>query len=179
MPKDYGRIDFNSAKKDFIEELRKAKEELNRESDGVTDVIGDNWDDGVESSVRKIKASSIKLSGAFKNLRESINKQVQILTSELNRKKFNAKIDFSNIDINSDKIKQRISGIISSFKDEGFIEFDVKGSEKQFENLISLYVKYEEKLKSLREVQKFSSNEEAVQNLKEQVVLFFGAVNFS
>lgn len=171
MPKDYGRIDFNSAKKDFIEELRKAKEELNRESDGVTDVIGDNWDDGVESSVRKIKASSIKLSGAFKNLRESINKQVQILTSEFNGKKFNTKIDFSNIDINSDKIKQRISEIISSFKDEGFIEFDVKGSEKQFENLISLYVKYEEKLKSLREVQRFSSNEEAVQNLKEQVVL--------
>ena len=171
MSKDYGRLDFGSAKKDFIEELRKAKTELNSESDGMTEVIGDNWDDGVEYSVRKIHASSIKLSNAFKNLRTSLNKQVQTLTSEYRDKKFTAKIDFSNIDINSDDFKRKVANIMSDFTDHNIINFDVKGSEQQFQNLISLYTKYEEKLNSLREVQNFSSNDDAIHNLKEQIVL--------
>lgn len=171
MPKDYGELDFNSAMKDFIGELKKAKEDLNRESDSVGEVVGDNISDGIDYSVRKIKASSIKLSGTFKNLRESLNKQVQMLTSEINGKKFNVKIDFSNIDVNSEDIKRKISSIISSFKENDIIEFDAKGSEKQFENLISLYVKYEEKLKTLQTQKAFGSNKEAIENMKEQIVL--------
>lgn len=151
-----------------LDEMEKRNRQSGSEAGGA---IGEGFDDGVEYSIKKIQASSIKLSGAFKNLRESLNKQVQMLTSEINGKRFNVKIDFSNIDINSEDIKRKISNIISSFKENDIIEFDAKGSEKQFENLISLYVKYEEKLKTLQTQKSFNSNKEAIENMKEQIAL--------
>nr|DAF25316.1 MAG TPA: minor tail protein [Caudoviricetes sp.] len=148
---------------DHASEIIAKLEEMKRQAD--------NAQKGTNESIRKIKASSIKLSGTFKNLRESLNKQVQMLTSEINGKRFNVKIDFSNIDVNSEDIKRKISSIISSFKENDIIEFDAKGSEKQFENLISLYVKYEEKLKTLQTQKAFGSNKEAIENMKEQIAL--------
>ena len=155
-----------------LEEMERSHSDASYDTGyAIGESVSEGYDDGIDYSVQKIKASSIKLSSAFKNVRDALNKQVQLLKSEINDKKFNVKVDFSNIDMNSDAIKRKIESIISTFKTEDIIEFDAKGSEKQFENLISLYVKYEEKLKSLREMKTFSSNDEAIKNLNEQVVL--------
>ena len=155
-----------------LEEMERSHSDASYDTGyAIGESLSDGYDDGVDCSVQKIRASSIKLSNAFKNVRDTLNKQIQLFKSEINDKKFNVKVDFSNIDMNSDAIKRKISNIMSAFKDEDIIEFDAKGSEKQFENLISLYVKYEEKLNSLREIKTFSSNDEAIKNLNEQVVL--------
>lgn len=162
---------------EIIAKLEEMKRQADNTQNGLWDsgesaggAFGGGFEEGTNESIRKIKASSIKLSGTFKNLRESLNKQVQMLTLEINGKKFNVKIDFSNID-NSEDIKRKISSIISSFKENDIIEFDAKGSEKQFENLISLYVKYEEKLKTLQTQKAFGSNKEAIEDMKEQIAL--------
>lgn len=156
----------------LLKEIQDAASQLKMASEDAGESIGVGWDDGFDYSINQIKASSIKISSAFKNLRDKITKQVQQFSTEMNGKKMRLKIDFSDIDLNSADIKKRISDIFKDFETGGFIEFDTKGSEKQFQNLIELYVKYAEKLKVLQNGMSSIKDASGLQkSLQEQYVL--------
>ena len=156
----------------LLKEIQDVAAQLRDESEGAGEAIGEGFDDGFSSSITQIKASSIKLHSAFKNLRDKITKQMQQFTADMDGRKLRLKIDFSDIDINSEHLQKKISNILDGFYETDMIDFDEKGSEKQFKNLIELYVKYAEKLKilqaelsSIKDVSSFRTN------LQEQYVL--------
>lgn len=170
--KNFGQLNAQSVLDNMKKELAKAKSELRQEGQDAGEAVGDGWDTGFDATVEKIKASSIKTEKAFSKLSEKIRKQVQQLSTNLNGKNVKLKIDFSDIDINSDVIKEKVNKIVESFSTQGLIEFDAKGSEQQFKNLITLYVKYQEKLSSLQKVHpSLSSSKDIEVNLQQQLVL--------
>lgn len=156
----------------LLKEIQDAASQLKIASEDAGEAIGIGFNEGYDDSIQAINASSIKLSRAFKNLRDKITKQVQQFSTTMNGKKMQLKIDFSDIDLNSADIKKRISNIFEEFTTRGLIEFDTKGSEKQFQNLIELYVKYSEKLRSLQDGMSSISDVASMQkNLQEQYAL--------
>lgn len=170
--KNFGHLDGQQIIDSMVKELAKVKAELKQEGQAAGEAVGRGWDEGLDSTVNKIKASSIKMEKAFNDLSGKIRKQVQQLTTSVNGKDFKLKIDFSNIDMNSDAIKQKVANIVKNFSTEGLIEFDAKGSEQQFKNLITLYVKYQEKLNSLQKTSpNLSSSKDIEGNLQQQLVL--------
>ena len=165
-------VDLDKGLNRILDKIDSKAEELHQRGQEAGEAIGEGWDEGVDYAVEKIKASSIKTDKAFKNLSEKIRKQVQQLSTSVNGKDFKLKIDFSDIDMNSDAIKQKVSKIVKDFSTEGLIEFDVKGSEQQFKNLITLYVKYQEKLNSLQSISpNLTSSKEIELNLRQQLML--------
>lgn len=167
-----GSLDLKPVVDDIKQELAKAKADLKKEGLNAGEAVGSGWDEGFDTTVEKIKASSIKTEKAFSKLSEKIRKQVQQLSTNLNGKGVKFKIDFSDIDINSDAIKEKVNKIVKDFSTQGLIEFDTKGSEQQFKNLITLYVKYQEKLNSLQKVSpSLSSPKDIEGNLQQQFIL--------
>ena len=165
-------VDFNDILKDFKKTADEAADRLRESYEDVGDAIGDGFDDGYNRSMRKIQASSIKLSGAFKNLSEKLKKDVQQLAASVNGKNLKLKIDFSDVDMNADKVKNKIADILSSFDIRDIVEFDEKGSKQYFDNLIKLYVKYTEKLELLKKSQTgITGPQSLTKNLQEQLVL--------
>lgn len=172
MPDFEKNIDLDKGLNRILDKIDKAAEDLHRRSEDAGEAIGLGMDDGIDAAVEKIKASSIKTEKAFKNLGEKIRKQVQQLNASWNGKDFKLKIDFSDIDMNSHDIQQKISKIMQDFSTEGLIEFDAKGSEQQFKNLIALYVKYQEKLNNLQGVApNLKSSKDIELNLRQQLTL--------
>jgi TP901 family phage tail tape measure protein len=170
--KNFGNLDLRPAVDAMKQELASAREELRHEGEDAGEAIGRGWDDGLDYTVERIKASSIKTEKAFKNLSEKIRKQVQQLSANIGGKDTKIKIDFSDIDMNSEAIRSKIEKIIKNISSEGLIEFDTKGSEQQFKNLITLYVKYQEKLNALRtNTPNLSSAGDMEANLRQQLAL--------
>ena len=170
--KSFGSLDLKPALDSIKQELANARAELKQEGQEAGEAVGRGWDDGLNSTVEKIKASSIKTQKAFNDLSGKIRKQVQQLTTNISGKDTKIKIDFSDVDINSDAIKKRVGQITKDFSTEGLIEFDTKGSEQQFKNLITLYVKYQEKLNSLQKTSPgLSAPKDIEGNLQQQLVL--------
>ena len=167
-----GNLDLKPIVDDVKQELAKARADLQKTGQEVGDAVGIGWDEGFEDTIQKIKASSIKAEKAFSNLSEKIRKQVQQLNTTLNGKDIQVKIDFSDIDMNSDDIRQKIDKILKDFSTLDVIEFDTKGSEQHFKNLIALYVKYQTKLKSLQQVSpNLSNSDDMIKNLQQQLAL--------
>lgn len=165
-------IDLDKGLNRILDKIDKAAEDLHRRGEDAGEAIGLGMDDGIDFAVEKIKASSIKTEKAFKNLGDKVRKQIQQLTASWNGKDFKLKIDFSDIDMNSNDIQQKISKIMQDFSTEGLIEFDTKGSEQQFKNLIALYVKYQEKLNNLQGVApNLKSSKDIELNLRQQLTL--------
>lgn len=165
-------VDLDKGLNKILEKIDSKAEELRQRGEDAGEAFGDGWDDGFDYTVEKIKASSIKAEKAFKNLSDKIRKQVQQLTTTVNGKDFKLKIDFSDIDMNSDVIQQKIVKMVKDFSTEGLIEFDTKGSEQQFKNLMTLYVKYQEKFNSLQGVApNLTSAKEIEVNLRQQLML--------
>ena len=145
-------VDLDKGLNKILDKIDAKAEELYKRGKDAGESVGYGWEEGFDATVEKIKASSIKTEKAFSKLSEKIRKQVQQLGTNLNGKDIKLKIDFSDIDINSDVIKEKVNKIVKKFSTQGLIEFDAKGSEQQFKNLITLYVKYQEKLSSLQKV---------------------------
>ncbi len=165
-------IDLDKGLNKILDKVDSVAEKLHTQGQEAGEAFGYGWDDGIESTVEKIKASSIKTEKAFSNLSEKIRKQVQQLTTKVNGKDFKLKIDFSDIDMNTDDVKRKVADIVKEFSTEGLIEFDVKGSEQQFKNLIALYVKYQEKFNALQGVApNLTSTKEIELNLRQQLML--------
>lgn len=165
-------VDLDKGLNRILDKIDSHAEKLHQRGQEAGEAVGRGFDDGLDYTVEKIKASSIKTDKAFKNLSEKIRKQVQQLSTSVNGKDFKLKIDFSDIDMNSDVIKQKVSKIVKDFSTEGLIEFDAKGSEQQFKNLITLYVKYQEKLNALQGVApNLTSSKDIELNLRQQLML--------
>ena len=165
-------VDLDKGLNQILDKIDRKAEELHRRGEEVGESFGDGWDDGFDYTVKKIQASSIKTEKAFKNLSDKIRKQVQQLATQVNGKDFKLKIDFSDIDMNTDDVKQKVAKIVKDFSTEGLIEFDTKGSEQQFKNLMTLYVKYQEKLNKLQGVApNLTSSKEIELNLRQQLIL--------
>lgn len=165
-------VDLDKGLNKILDKIDDRAEELRRRGEDAGESFGYGWDEGLDTTVEKIKASSIKMEKAFSNLSEKIRKQVQQLTTKVNGKDFKLKIDFSDIDINSDDIKNKVARIVKDISTEGLIEFDAKGSEQQFKNLITLYVKYQEKLNNLQDAApNLTSSKDIELNLRQQLML--------
>ena len=170
--KNFGQLNVKPLVDDLVQKLDDAATRLQKEGEDAGEAFGRGWDEGLNDTVEKIKASSIKTEKAFKNLSDKIRKQVQQLTTNIGGKDTKIKIDFSDIDINSDTIKKKIEQMTKSVSMDNLIEFDTKGSEQQLKNLITLYVKYQEKLNALRtDTPNLSSSDAVETNLKQQLVL--------
>ena len=165
-------IDLDKGLNKILDRMDAKAEELHKRGKDAGEAVGSGWDEGFDTTVEKIKASSIKTEKVFSKLSEKIRKQVQQLSTNLNGKNIKLKVDFSDIDINSDVIKEKVNKIVENFSARGLIEFDAKGSEQQFKNLMTLYVKYQEKLNSLQKVSpSLSSPKDIEGNLQQQLVL--------
>ena len=165
-------VDLDKGLNQILDRIDKAAEKLHNEGQEAGEAFGSGWDDGLDYTIEKIKASSIKTEKAFSNLSEKIRRQVQQLTANIGGKDTKIKIDFSDIDINSDAIKTKIDKIVRDFAHADLIEFDAKGSEQQFKNLITLYVKYQEKLNSLKQVApNLTVQKDVISNLQQQIAL--------
>lgn len=165
-------VDLDKGLNKILDKIDSKAEELRQKGEDAGGSFGIGWDDGFDDTINKIKASSIKMEKAFSNLGEKLRKQVQELTAKVKGKDFKLKIDFSDIDMNSSDIKQKIDKIVKEFSKEGLIEFDVKGSEQQFKNLIALYVKYQEKINSLKvAAPNLTSTKDMELNLRQQLML--------
>ena len=165
-------IDLDKGLNKILDQINKRADELQQKGRDAGESFGDGWDEGIDTTVEKIKASSIKMEKAFSNLSEKIRKQVQQLSTKVKGQDFKLKIDFSDIDINSDNIKNKVARIVKDISTEGLIEFDTKGSEQQFKNLITLYVKYQEKLNKLQgAAPNLTSSKDIELNLRQQLML--------
>lgn len=170
--KNFGQLNVKPLVDDLVQKIDDAATRLQNEGREAGEAVGLGWESGFEDTVEKIKASSIKTNKAFSNLSEKIRKQVQQLSATLNGKDVKFKIDFSDIDMNSDDIKNRINKILKDFSTAELIEFDAKGSEQQFKNLIALYVKYQAKLQSLQQAApSLSGSDDIIKNLQQQLAL--------
>lgn len=170
---DYNKsIDLDKGLNRILDRIDRAADMISQRSEEAGDAVGEGFDEGFSRSMRKIQASSIKLSGAFKNLSEKLRKDMQQLTASVNGKDLKLKIDFSDVDLNAEAVKAKIAGVLKSFSDIGIVEFDENGSKQYFENLIKLYVKYTEKLDILKKSQAGITDAAALtKNLQEQLVL--------
>ena len=170
---DFDRsIDLDKGLNRILDKIDSVAERIQNKGRETGESFGIGWDDGIDDTIEKIKASSIKTEKAFSNLNEKIRKQVQQLNATLNGKDMKVKVDFSDIDMNSEDVKKRMDKILKDFSSIDLIEFDTKDSEKQFKNLISLYVKYQAKLQSLQQVSPTLSNsDDMIKNLQQQLAL--------
>jgi hypothetical protein len=170
--KNFGQLNVKPLVDDLVQKLDDASARLQREGQEAAESIGDGWDAGIDDVVEKIKASSIKTDKAFKNLSEKIRKQVQQLSTNIGGKDTKIKIDFSDVDINSDAIKKKIEGKVSSIKMSDLIDFDTKNFDSQLTNFVTLFMKYQEKLKSLQQAYpNITVPKDAQNNLQQQLVL--------
>ena len=165
-------VDLDKGLNQILDKIDSRAEELRRRGEDAGEAFGDGWDEGFDSTVEKIKISSIKTDKAFKNLGEKIKKQVQQLTTNIGGKDAKIKIDFSDIDINSDDIKKQIERKVERIKASDLIDFDTKGFDGQLTNFVTLFMKYREKLNSLQQVYpSISIPKDAQNNLQQQLVL--------
>lgn len=165
-------IDLDKAFNKMVDDVVKVAEKLHKEGQEAGEAVGAGFDEGVNETVEKIKASSIKTERAFSKLSEKLRKQIQQFSGTLNGKNIKVKVDFSDIDIDSAEIKNRVADIIEEIQTQGRIEFDAKGSEQQFKNLITLFVKYKEKLHTLKQAYpNISAPKDAIDNLQQQLAL--------
>lgn len=167
-----GYLNMKPLVDDLIQKMDDASSRLQSEGQEAGEAIGRGFDDGTNYTVEKIKASSIKTDKAFKNLSEKIKKQVQQLATSINGKDTKIKIDFSDININSDTIQKQIEKKVKSIKVDSVIDFDTKDFDSQLTNFVTLFVKYEEKLKMLKQdYPNISVPKDAINNLQQQFAL--------
>ena len=165
-------IDLDKGLNKILDKIDQRAEELRKRSEDAGDAIGDGFEDGIDDAVKKIQASSIKTEKAFNKLSEKIRKQVQQFGVDIDGKNLKVNVDFSDIDINSDEIKNKVRSIMRSMLDDDLIEFDTKGSEQQFKNVITLFTKYKEKFTSLKQAfPTISVPKDAINNLQQQLAL--------
>lgn len=170
MSIDFGKLNMDQGLNRILDKLDEAQKKMQDAGQETAEALGYGWDDGLDDSIQKINASSVKLESAIKNLTRKIKKQMQQLAGSVDGKNTKINIDFSDIDINETKFQQRVKDLFGELSNA--VEFDTKGSEKQFENLIQLYVKYESKLQSLKNnFRNITDTKGRANNLKEQLVL--------
>ena len=165
-------VDLDKGLNRILDKIDSKTEELHQRGQEAGEAIGRGVDDGISVTVEKIKASSVKTDKAFKNLSEKIRKQVQQLSTNIGGKDTKIKIDFSDVDINSEAIKKKIQGKVASIKGSDLIDFDTKNFDSQLTNFVTLFMKYQEKLKSLKqEYPSISVPKDAQNNLQQQLAL--------
>lgn len=165
-------IDLDKAFKGMVQDVVDVANKLRKEGEEAGEAFGYGWDDGFEDTIEKIKISSIKTDRAFKNLSEKIRKQVQQLSTNINGKDTKIKIDFSNVDINSESIQKEIERKVKSIKTSDLFEFDTKNFDGQLKNFVTLFMKYREKLNLLQQdYPNIATPKDAKNNLQQQLVL--------
>ena len=95
-------VNLDKGLNQILDKIDSAANRLQNEGREAGEAVGRGWDEGLDYTVEKIKASSIKTDKAFKNLSEKIGKQVQQLSTNIGGKDTKIKIDFSDVDISSD-----------------------------------------------------------------------------
>lgn len=164
-------IDLQKGFNSLLNDVKNVAKELRQEGQEATESIGRGADEGAGEAVKKIKASEIKLNKAFKNLSDKIKKQTQQFTTNINGKNTKIKIDFSNIDINTDEIQKQIRQKFANIKVFDTIDFDVD-FDKPLQDFVTLFMKYQEKLKTLKtEFPSITTPKDAMSNLQQQVAL--------
>ena len=165
-------IDLDKGLNQILDKIDRAADRLQKEGRETWESFDDGWDDGLNATVDKIKASAIKTDKAFKNLGDKIKKQVQQLTTTINGKDTRIKIDFSDIDLNSDDIKKQVERKVKSIKVSDLIDFDTKGFDGQLTNFVTLFMKYKGKLSSLQQAYpNITVPKDAQNNLQQQLAL--------
>ena len=101
-------VDLDKGLNKILDRVDSKAEELRRRGEDAGEAFGIGWEDGLDDTVEKIKASSIKIDKAFKNLGDKLKKQVQQLTTNIGGKDTKIKIDFSDIKLDSDEMKKHI-----------------------------------------------------------------------
>ena len=127
--------------------------------------------DIVEDVAKNIKTSSVKITDAFKDLADNVNKQAGKIKFTIDGK--NVDVDFSKIDINDKKIQKQINDIFEDFTFTAGIEVDSKETETNLKNMFGLYVKYATKLQKLKEANPQSVVRKA-DNARAQLALIDG-----
>ena len=165
-------VDLDKGLNNILDKIDKKAEEMRQRGEEVGEAFGDGWDEGFDYTIEKIKASSIKTDKAFKNLSEKIRKQVQQLTTKVNGKDTKIKIDFSDIDINSEAIQKQIARKVERIKASDLIDFDTKNFDGQLTNFVTLFMKYKGKFDSLKQAYpSISVPQDAINNLQQQLAL--------
>lgn len=170
---DYNKsIDLDKGLNKILDKIDSAADKLREKSSDAGEVVGIGFDEGIESSSKQIQASSIKLESSFKKLGEKIKKQKQRLSASIQGKPVQLEVDFSDVDMNSKRIQRRIQRLTDEFNQEDLVNYDTEQSRQQFQDLIALTVKYDEKLSLLRKgMEDLKTPQDALKNLQQQYIL--------
>lgn len=162
------QVDLSGIIKTIQDEVSK----IHDVSENAGEAVGEGFNIGMEESAKQIQASSIKLESSFKKLGEKIKKQSQQLSTSIQGNPIKLKIDFSDVDMDSKRIQNRIQKLMEEFDTEELVHYDTKQSRQQFQDLITLSIKYDEKLSLLRKsMQDLKTPQDTLKNLQQQYIL--------
>ena len=176
MAKNHGGINADDFAELLFKQMKSAKENVEPYAEDAGRQVGESFADGVEYGLEdasnRISASSVKIGRAFQSLAKKIANQKDIFNISLGGKQVALDIDFSDIDVNAKDFKKRVDQAFSSFKLNNAIEFDSHELEKQFKDMLALYIKYSEKLSLLQnQSTKLTSPSNIKGNAQEQIAL--------
>ena len=180
--KNFGTMNFG----DILNDLNKMANQVTKGAESVEKIAGDageqvgtsfadGVDRGFEDAIGRIAASSLKITKAFKDLAKRITNQKDIFNISIGGQSVALDIDFSDIDINSADFQKKIDEAFEKIKIDNAIEFDSKAVEKQFKNMLGLYVKYSDKLYQLQNQSTKLTNPDSMKhNVQEQMAMING-----
>lgn len=170
---DYNKsIDLDRGLNKILDRLDEHAKKIQERSEDAGRAVGDGFERGANASSKKIQASEIKLHASFKKLQDKIQKKTQQLSASLYGKPVKLSIDFSDVDINSKELKRRVDRIVEQFNDDELVVYKNDSDKQSFRDLISLTVKYDEKLSILRKsLNDLKTPDAVLKNLQQQYVV--------
>ena len=149
MPIDFGKLTDKIVKR-VLDNLEGSNSEIKDAGEQVSETFVDGVEQGLDDAARRIEASSVKITKAFRDLAKKITNQKDIFNVSLGGKNITVDIDFSDINIDSDEIQKKINETFEKIKIGSGIEFDSKTAEKHFKDMLGLRIKYAAKLERLQ-----------------------------